>query len=99
MSDDHAGYAPSLDDLAEIAERAFAALPSAFRDLAGEVVIRVDDFPSDDILKEMEIDSPFDLTGLYSQASNSLQADTARAQGFPNDVLAFRSNLPAVTVH
>ena len=40
----------------------------------------------------------FDLTGLYSQASNSLQADTARAQGFPNDVLAFRSNLPAVVV-
>jgi TonB-linked SusC/RagA family outer membrane protein len=39
-----------------------------------------------------------DITGLYSEASNSLQNDTTRAQGYPNDVLQFRSNLPALTV-
>jgi TonB-linked SusC/RagA family outer membrane protein len=40
----------------------------------------------------------FDLTGLYSQASNNLEADTTRGQGYPNDVLGYRSNLPAVVV-
>ena len=69
MSDAVAGYAPSLDDLAEIAERAFAALPPAFRTLAGEVLIRVDDFPSDEVLDEMGIADAFELTGLYSGAS------------------------------
>ncbi|WP_293903597.1 metallopeptidase family protein [Phenylobacterium sp.] len=64
-----AGRAPSLDDLAEIAERAFAALPEGFRKLAGDVVFRVDDFASDEILAEMGIEDPFDLTGLYSGVS------------------------------
>ena len=45
MSSSVTGRAPSLDDLAEIAERAFAALPEGFRRLAGEVIFRVDDFP------------------------------------------------------
>ncbi|MDQ2667557.1 MAG: TonB-dependent receptor [Gemmatimonadota bacterium] len=40
----------------------------------------------------------FDFTGLLSEASNSLQADTSRGQGYPNDVLAFRSNLPLLDV-
>jgi predicted Zn-dependent protease with MMP-like domain len=57
--------APSLDDFAALAEAAFAALPAKFRQLAGEVVFRVDDFPSDDVLDDLEIEDPFELTGLY----------------------------------
>ena len=69
MGDSVTGYAPSLDDLAEIAARAFAALPDGFRKLAGDVVFRVDDFPSDEILDEMGIEDPFELTGLYAGVS------------------------------
>jgi len=57
--------APSLDDIATLAETAFAALPDNFRKLAGEVVFRVDDFPSEDVLEDLEIEDPFELTGLY----------------------------------
>jgi len=64
-----AGRAPSLDDLAELAERAFAALPDGFRQMAGEVVFRVDDFPPDDVLDDLGIEDPFGLTGLYSGVS------------------------------
>ena len=59
------GRAPSLEDIAEIAERAFAALPEGFRRLAGEVVFRVDDFPSDEVLEDLGIQDAFELTGLY----------------------------------
>lgn len=59
------GRAPSLDDLAAIAERAFAELPEGFRRLAGEVVFRVDDFPEQEVLDELGIADPFELTGLY----------------------------------
>jgi predicted Zn-dependent protease with MMP-like domain len=59
------GRAPSLDDLAELAEAAFAALPDAFRALAGEVIFRVDDFPDAEVLADLEIEDPFELTGLY----------------------------------
>jgi predicted Zn-dependent protease with MMP-like domain len=57
--------APSLDDIAALAQTAFAALPDNFRRLAGEVVFRVDDFPPDEVLDDLEIEDPFELTGLY----------------------------------
>ncbi|HEX3920347.1 MAG TPA: metallopeptidase family protein [Caulobacteraceae bacterium] len=56
---------PSLDDLAALAEAAFAELPAAFRKLAGEVVFRVDDFAEDEVLADLGIENPFELTGLY----------------------------------
>ena len=59
------GKAPSLDDLAAMAEAAFATLPAGFRELTGDVVFRVDDFASDEVLDELGIEDPFGLTGLY----------------------------------
>lgn len=58
--------APSLDDFEAIARRAWASLPSTFTRLAGDVVFRIEDFADPEILDDMEIEDPFDLTGLYS---------------------------------
>lgn len=70
MSDEiFAGRAPSLDDLAILAERAFAALPEGFRRMTGEVIFRVDDFPDEQVLDELGIEDPFGLTGLYAGVS------------------------------
>jgi predicted Zn-dependent protease with MMP-like domain len=57
--------APSLDDLAALAEAAFAALPPSIRKAAGEVVFRVDDFPDEEMLDALGIEDAFELTGLY----------------------------------
>lgn len=57
--------APSLDDIARLAEEAFAALPDLFRRMAGEIVFRVDDFPDEEVLAALDIQDPFELTGLY----------------------------------
>jgi predicted Zn-dependent protease with MMP-like domain len=65
MSDAGRLLAPSLDDFAAIAERVFAALPEGFRRMTGHVVFRVDDWPADEVLDALEIDDPYDLTGLY----------------------------------
>jgi len=59
------GKAPSLDDLAAMAERAFAGLPEGFRKLAGEVLFRVEDFAEEQVLDDLGIEDPFELTGLY----------------------------------
>jgi predicted Zn-dependent protease with MMP-like domain len=59
------GKAPSLDDLAALAEAAFAALPDGFRQLAGDVVFQVHDFPDEETLKALGMEDPFELTGLY----------------------------------
>jgi predicted Zn-dependent protease with MMP-like domain len=59
------GPAPSLEEIAALAEAAFAGLPERFRKLAGEVVFRVDDFAADEVLDDLGIEDPFELTGLY----------------------------------
>ena len=57
--------APSLDDIAAMAEAARAVLPEAFRGPAAAVVLRIEDFAADDLLDELEIEDAFELTGLY----------------------------------
>ena len=56
---------PSLEDFAALAEAALAALPAEFRALTGEVQMRVLDFAEDEVLDELGIEDPFQLTGLY----------------------------------
>ena len=57
--------APSLDDFEEIAAAAFAALPEEFRALSGNVPCIVAEFPDADTIREMELDTEFDILGLF----------------------------------
>lgn len=59
------GPAPSLDDIRALAEAAWQDLPDAIRAEAGRVVFHIADFADDALLAEMEIEDPFELTGLY----------------------------------
>lgn len=58
-------HAPSLHDLDRLARAAWAAMPATFRAMAGDILIRIEDFADDEILAEMGIDDPLELTGLY----------------------------------
>ncbi len=57
---------PSLADLDALAREAFAAIPGELRAHAEGVVIQILEFPDDDIVREMGLQSPFELSGLYS---------------------------------
>jgi predicted Zn-dependent protease with MMP-like domain len=61
-----ASEAPSLAELEVIAQSAYRQLPARFRKLTGEILVRVEDFPTDETLDSLGIESPFDLLGLYS---------------------------------
>jgi predicted Zn-dependent protease with MMP-like domain len=58
-------HAPTPDDLAAIGEQVLRELPEPFRDLVGDVPVRVQDFPDEATLADLELDEPFDLLGLY----------------------------------
>ena len=45
--------------------KALARLPTSFRDRMHDVVFRVEDFATDDVLDDLGIENPFQLTGLY----------------------------------
>ena len=57
--------APSLDAIGRLAEEAWGQMPSAFRDLAGDVIFRIEDFADDETLADLGMEDPFELTGLY----------------------------------
>jgi len=57
--------APSLAEFDALARAAFAALPPVFRARCDGLVIAVEDFPDDATLDALEIEDPFELTGLY----------------------------------
>ncbi len=61
----HHATPPSLADLETIAAAAFAEVPEELRQYAADVVIRVEDFPDEETEHEMDLESPFDLLGLY----------------------------------
>ena len=56
---------PSLDDILELAEQAFAAIPEELRNLVRGAAIVVEEAPDDETLEEMGIDNAWELTGLY----------------------------------
>jgi predicted Zn-dependent protease with MMP-like domain len=60
--------APSLDDIEALARDGFDALPKEFRALCGELVFMVQDFPDDALLDDLELESPYDLLGLFQGA-------------------------------
>jgi predicted Zn-dependent protease with MMP-like domain len=65
MTDWHKHRAPNLAQFQAIAQAAYQKLPAPFREMTKDVVIRVDEFPTDEVLDSLGIESPFGLLGLY----------------------------------
>jgi predicted Zn-dependent protease with MMP-like domain len=65
MTTDRFGTAPSLDDIAVMAQQAMGTIPEPLRDRVAGVAIQTLDFPDEDTEREMGLESPFDLLGLY----------------------------------
>lgn len=57
---------PDADRIEAIARATIARLPVAFAEHLGDVVLRIEDVADDDVLAELGIEHPLDLTGLYT---------------------------------
>ncbi|HVZ29049.1 MAG TPA: metallopeptidase family protein [Asticcacaulis sp.] len=70
------GAAPSLDDIETLAQMALHKLPEPFAGYLRGVVLVVQDFPDEDMLADLGIEDPFELTGLYSGCPAELEVMT-----------------------
>ena len=59
-------FAPDAAEIERLAEAAIARMPEHFRRHLDGVVLRVDEFAGDEVLDQLGIEDPFDLSGLYS---------------------------------
>ncbi len=63
------GKPPSLADIEATVHRALKTIPEPFRRHLRDVAIRVEDFVDEETEREMELEGPFDLLGLYHGVS------------------------------
>ena len=82
--------APSLAEFEALVDAAFARLPEGFRRLCAGVILQIADFPDDETLKDMELDSPFDILGLFQGVGLAQGAAVAETGQFPNMVWLYR---------
>jgi predicted Zn-dependent protease with MMP-like domain len=82
--------APSIDEFEAIATAAYRDLPEPFRKLCDGVVIHVADFPDDDVIAEMELESPFDIMGLFTGVGLSQDGAVAETGRMPNAIHLYR---------
>jgi predicted Zn-dependent protease with MMP-like domain len=82
--------APSLAEIERLADQAFGRLPDSFRALARGVVIRVDDFPAEDVLAELGAEGEFDILGLFTGIGLAQGEPGARTGQIPNIVHLYR---------
>ncbi|MBC9247927.1 metallopeptidase family protein [Paracoccus sp. 11-3] len=92
MSDLTTKKAPTEAEIEAMARAALEALPAEFAALARDVAIRVEDFAPEDLLDEMQIDDPFDLTGLYDGIPVT-EKSVSDQPGGPDIVWLFRRPL------
>ena len=80
---------PTADDLVEMAEAAFAAIPQELRDLVRGAAIVVEETLGEETVAELGLDSPWELTGLY-RGTPLTQKSVLDVPTEPDTILLFR---------
>ncbi len=77
------------DAFLRLAEAAQDSLPDPFRTAAAEIVLRVVDWPPAEMLADLEIEDPLELTGLYDGIPLT-EKSVSHPAPFPDTVWLFR---------
>jgi predicted Zn-dependent protease with MMP-like domain len=83
------GLAPSADEIEVLARAALARLPAAFAAHLDSVALLVQDFADEALLAELEIEDPFDLTGVY-EGTPLHQKSVEHSGTLPDRIRLFR---------
>ncbi len=72
----HPNIAPSLDEFEDMAHATLRELPAPFATRLGRLVVRVADLAAPEVLAELGIDNPYELTGLYEGVTLPMQSSS-----------------------
>lgn len=86
---------PTLAEFEAMAVKAYARLPADFRSLCEDLVIRVEDFPTREVLAQMGIASRYDLLGLFQGIGLPFRPETGVSGMMPNMIWLYRKPILA----
>ena len=81
--------APTLGEIEALAADAYGRLPEGFRALCDSLVIQVADFPTEEVQDQMNVETEFDLLGLFQGVGLPFQSASAPEQ-LPNMIWLYR---------
>ncbi|MFN3172185.1 MAG: metallopeptidase family protein [Hyphomicrobiales bacterium] len=82
--------APTLDDFAAMARDALRELPAPFAEVARQVSVRIDDFADLAIVAEMDMETPFELLGLFVGEGIAQGGSTGESGQLDNAIWLYR---------
>jgi predicted Zn-dependent protease with MMP-like domain len=82
--------APSLEDFEALSRAAWENMPVEFKTLCHELTIRVTDFPTDEMIEELDLETPFDVLGLFEGTDPSQPVLSIDAAQEPNVIHLYR---------
>ena len=82
-------FPPSLDDIEAIARAALIGVPEPFASHLRNVVLQVDELADQELLDDLRIDHPLDLTGVYEGVPIGEKSVDAPSQ-LPDRIRLFR---------
>lgn len=82
--------APTLDDIETLAREVFDRLPDEFRERCGDILFRVEDFPDEDVIEEMELETEYDILGLFQGVALTQSHESETVPREPNIVYLYR---------
>ena len=80
---------PSAEDLLEMAEAAFAAIPDDLREAVRGTALLVEDLPDEETLQALGLEHPWELTGLY-RGTPLTQKSVLDVPAEPDTILLYR---------
>jgi predicted Zn-dependent protease with MMP-like domain len=81
--------APSLAEFKALAIEAFRRLPENFRAMCADLVIKIDDFATDEVLDHLRAQSEFDVLGLFQGVGLPFRSESAPTH-MPNMIWLYR---------
>ena len=81
--------APSLVEFEVLAIEAFRRLPENFRALCADLVIKIDDFATDEVLDHLGARSEFDVLGLFQGVGLPFRSESTPVH-MPNMIWLYR---------
>lgn len=92
------GHPPTAEELEAIARAALETLPEPFASHLADVVLQVDEYADDEMLKELGIEHPLELTGVYEGVPVGEKSVSA-SHSFPDRIRLFRQAILDEWVH
>jgi predicted Zn-dependent protease with MMP-like domain len=85
----HDQFSPSIEEFELLALETYAHLPEEFRKLTGDIIIQIAEFPTEEIMDDLALETPFDLLGLF-EGRGIAERWTPQTGEEPNKITLYR---------